>query len=134
MQSVDVDTDEIALVVESVGRTHFVIINVRIIPGVDDVVFVHDFQGDKFPIFLEVASAAGHIIVNIGKYIVDMRHLLQPGIDDDTLRGVGSDDNLFHNERLSMLQHRGDFADGGEAAEERTVALGDLQVIFCLQT
>lgn len=33
-----------------------------------------------------------------------------------------------------MLQCRGDFADGGEAAEERTVALGDLQVIFCLQT
>ena len=77
MQSVDVNTDEIAIVVEGVGRPHFVVIDVRVIPDVDDVVLVHDFQGDKLPVFLEVASAAGHIVVNIGQHLLDVRYLPQ---------------------------------------------------------
>ena len=77
MESVNVNTDEIAIVVEGVGRPHFVVIDVRVIPDVDDVVLVHDFQGDKLPVFLEVASAAGHIVVNIGQHLLDVRYLPQ---------------------------------------------------------
>ena len=56
MQSVNVNADEIAVDVEGVGRPHFVVIDARIIPNVDDVVLVHDFQGNKLPVFLEVTS------------------------------------------------------------------------------
>lgn len=73
----NVDTDEIALAVEGVGRPHLVVIDVRIIPDVDDVVFVHGFQGDNLPVALEVASAAGHIVVNVGQHLLDVRHMLQ---------------------------------------------------------
>ena len=76
MKSVDVNTDEIAIVVEGVGRPHFVVIDVRVIPDVDDVVLVHDFQGDKLSVFLEVASATGHVVVNVGQHLLDVRHLL----------------------------------------------------------
>lgn len=64
MPTVNVNADEIALVVERVGGPHFVVVDVWIIPDVDDVVLVHDFQGDKFTVFLEVASAAGHVIAD----------------------------------------------------------------------
>ena len=56
MQSVNVNADEIAVDVEGVGRPHFVVIDARIIPDADDVVLVHDFQGDELPVFFEIAS------------------------------------------------------------------------------
>ena len=44
MPTANVNADEIALVVERVGGgPHFVVVDVWIIPDVDDVVLVHDF-------------------------------------------------------------------------------------------
>ena len=77
MQSVNVNADEIAVVVEGVGRPHFVVIDARIIPGADDVVLVHDLLGDELPVFFEIASTMGHVIMDVGKHFVDMRHFLQ---------------------------------------------------------
>ena len=42
----NVNADEFAVTIECVGRPHFVVINIRIIPYMDDVVVSHDFQGE----------------------------------------------------------------------------------------
>ena len=44
---VNVNADEIALLVERVGGPHFVVVDVWIIPDVDDVVVAHGLYGDQ---------------------------------------------------------------------------------------
>ena len=76
MQSVNVYTDEIALVVESVGGPHLVVVDVRIIPDVYDVVVALSLYGNQSAEFPEVPAAAGHVFVDIRQHLVDMRYFL----------------------------------------------------------